>query len=41
MELKEFMIIAPIAIPLINALMMLVKQYDKLKKFIPVIAMVV
>lgn len=38
-DLKEFMLISPVAIPVITILMQVLKKYDKITKLIPVIAM--
>lgn len=38
-DLKEFMLISPIWIPVITILMQVIKKYEKVTNFIPVIAM--
>jgi len=41
MDFQELLILSPIAVPVILAIMTVLKQYQPLKKFIPIIAMVV
>lgn len=38
-DLKEFMLIAPIGVPVIAIIMQVIKKYEKVTNFIPVIAM--
>jgi len=40
MEFQELLTLSPIAVPVILAIMVVVKQYQPLKKFIPIISMV-